>query len=194
MHYYIDGYNLMFRLGTPGPSFSAAREWVIEEIRVKSSMVRLTVTLVFDAHSTSEEPLPRHLGDLELCYSKHGETADDWILTRLRGSKHPSRITVVTSDSRLGAQVRQEGGHTVDVETFCHWLDRRCDKVNHNRPIHKGVVKAVKAEPEAVKKVSKKEPNRVSKTGDRWLDYYLEVFEERFSRLEEEEGSHDQDI
>ena len=49
MHYFIDGYNLLFRLLHGSEDLQSEREAIIYELNKKISLIKLDVAIVFDA-------------------------------------------------------------------------------------------------------------------------------------------------
>lgn len=126
MHYWIDGYNLLFRLqhGHPDPDLQHAREWILEELNQKISVSQIEISIVFDATWQKGESSHSHLGALEIFFTGQGETADQYILDQLLHLTNLKQETVVTSDKGLAYQVRNHGAHTQSVEAFMLWLNR----------------------------------------------------------------------
>ncbi len=128
MHYYIDGYNLMFRMGLAGGDFKKDRETIISKIYERIELVELDVTLVFDAQYRFGLGSRTHLHFLEICFTDEGETADDYILNELRSCPTPRNETVITSDNRLAWRARRLHAHTESVEEFYGRLEKRFRK------------------------------------------------------------------
>lgn len=158
MHYFIDGYNLMFRLMEATGNFQFERELIIYDLHHKTELLNLDVTLVFDAQYRLGYGERSHLQHLEICFTDQGETADEYILNELKNSRTPKQETVVTSDKRLACKVRDYQVKTMSVEEFTSWISKPIKKKN--------IVK--KAQPIVEQKVV-----------DGELDFYLKEFEKR---------------
>ena len=126
MHYYIDGYNLLFRmLRASDENLQIQRELVIQELNNKIQFLELDVTLVFDAQYQYGESTRTQLNYLEILFTSSGETADDFIISELKACRTPLQETVVTSDKKLAWRARRKLARTESVEEFFEWINRR---------------------------------------------------------------------
>jgi hypothetical protein len=125
MHYFIDGYNLLFRFLHDDNKLSDQREAVIHDLNTKIEILELEVTLVFDAQYQLGETSRSHYDNLEILFSGHGETADDLILEEIKRELRPRQVVVVTSDKKLAWFARRCSAKTESVEFFMDWLNRR---------------------------------------------------------------------
>lgn len=124
MHYYVDGYNLLFR--TEGPEdLRSSRERLILDFAKKATALHLTLTLVFDSSHPLSMLTRSHLHQLEIVYTEKKQSADAYILNQIQIAATPFLITVVTSDKKLAAFARQLGAKTLSVDLFLPWLNRR---------------------------------------------------------------------
>ncbi len=130
IHYLIDGYNLFFRTtsGGDGPDFTKEREKIISRISNEVDQAGLKASLIFDSawHEGPEERKCK--GTLEIHYTNKGESADDWIISRVKRDANPAKIIVVTSDRKLAWRARLKGASTLAVEEFIHLLRRLANK------------------------------------------------------------------
>ncbi len=130
MHYYIDGYNLLFRLCHGyAKNITEERRQIIEEISHYVDTLGLTATLIFDGNTLPGDINRTHYSNLEILYTDSGETADEWILQHLKFQRNPNQIVVVTSDKRLAWRARNLSARTEGVETFLKSLERRTKKL-----------------------------------------------------------------
>lgn len=136
MHYYIDGYNLLFRFSDQNKDFTNLREVMIRELDHQAAFLGLELTLVFDAQYQLGEASRTHYHSVEILYTAFGELADDLILSEIRTKTRPHLITVVTSDKKLAWFARRCEAKTESVEHFKAWLNRR-----YYNKLHKGDVK-----------------------------------------------------
>lgn len=184
MHYYIDGYNLMFRVVRAGDDLQSQRIKIIKDLNAKVHLLQIEATIVFDAQYQLGETSRTHFKDLEIFFTAEGETADEYILRHIKGVSHPENCTVVTSDKRLAWAVRRRLAKTESVEEFLGWLNKRFfNKIRHLK--EKEELKPPKAlhlpkKPVKRKKEIKEDPE------DR-LHYYLKIFEEKMGELKVEE-------
>ena len=125
MHYFIDGYNLMFRVLRTGDDLQKQRESIVSDLNKKIQLLNLNVTIVFDAHYQYGEGSRSLFESLEISFTDHGESADDYILKRVKSSPNPKQETVVTSDNKLAWRVRSLLGKTESVKEFLSRLNRR---------------------------------------------------------------------
>lgn len=162
MHYFIDGYNLLFRLvrAREGENLQKMREMIIEDLSRKITVLNLNATLVFDSYHHESLRSRTLFHSLELLFTDEGETADECILEELRKCKKPKDEMVVTSDKKLAQQARLKGAKTVSVEEFLADLNRRYQKRTEKRVEEK-------------EKIEFKE----SKKAESLNDYYLRIFE-----------------
>jgi predicted RNA-binding protein with PIN domain len=124
MHYFIDGYNMLFRLLHDSDDLQSKRESIIYDLNKKISLVKLNVSVVFDATSQIGGRSRSHYDQIEILFSAEGETADEYILDEIKNTLHPQQETVITSDKKLAWLVRNRSAHTESVEEFMLWLNR----------------------------------------------------------------------
>ena len=124
MHYFIDGYNLLFRLLHDKEDLQSQREAIIRDLNQKIALVKIDVSIVFDAAFQMGERTRTHYNELEILFTAEGESADEYIVDEIKNSPHPQQETVVTSDKKLAWRVRNRSAHTESVEDFVLWLNR----------------------------------------------------------------------
>lgn len=179
MHYYIDGYNLMFRLLPSHDDLSEVRQKLIEDLAAKASFLNLNLTIVFDAQYHPSEGSRSHYQNLEILFTDEGEIADERILEEIRQENNPSQVTVVTSDKKLAWFARRCRAATEPVEFFVTWLNKR----------FKNRVRHEKSAKEPSFKPKKKTPPKRCKPSQEVLpekctEYYLEAFHKRLEETE----------
>ena len=177
MHYFIDGYNLMFRVIRAGNDLQLQREAIIRDLNRKIKRLNLHVTLIFDAQYQTGESSRHHYQHLEIRFKEHGETADDFILKEIKHQKSPQYVTVVTSDKRLAWSVRRRHAKTESVEEFLSWLNRRYK--NKKKPLLELTPPTKDVKP----KVDSTHPPHQLSTSEECFEYYLEQFETTFQLL-----------
>lgn len=184
MHYYIDGYNLLFRKSLSSDGLKQEREAIIGFLSEKILECELQATVIFDAQYQPGLGSRTHLKNLEICYTDEGETADAHILRRIKLSKNPHLVTVVTSDHQLSAHVRRLQAQTLEIREFLDFLDK---KANSNREKSflgdKGAKKNLpKLKIASPSHTQKEESPPSPKHGiEESFDYYLYHFERKFS-------------
>ena len=165
MHFYIDGYNLLFStLRATAGELKDQRETLLADLSHKITHLNLDVTIVFDATSRLDDSNRSHLQDLEIVFTSHGQIADDYILSAIKHSPNPLQETVVTSDKKLAYSIRIHGGKTQSVTSFISWLNKKFEK----KPTE---ISPQEETPSPSKKTSVIEMK----------DYYQQIFEERLN-------------
>jgi uncharacterized protein len=179
MHYYIDGYNLLFRTMQTDDELADKRQSLIEDLNIKVQLLELEVTLVFDSHYQPGESTRSHYAHLEILFSAHGETADELILEEIKSERYPSKKTVVTSDKKLAWFARRCSAKTESVEQFLEWLNKRYkNKIRQKLlPDPRKATKNPKIE-KIIIPVPAKNPEEC-------FDFYLDQFQKRFEVIEE---------
>lgn len=174
MHYFIDGYNLMFKTLSPGIDLKSQREQVILTLNEKVQALKLNATIVFDAQYQLGEGSRSHFQTLEICFTDEGETADDYILRAIKRSKNPKLETVVTSDKKLAERSRRLLANTQSVKQFLDWLEKKYAHM----PEEKSAPKKMKI---VLKEHAKedKTPPKPGRTIEESFDYYLYEFEKK---------------
>lgn len=174
MHYYVDGYNLLFRLIHNKDSLQKQREELIQDLESKSALLKLHVTLVFDSYFRTDESSRALMRNLEVCYTAHKETADEFIIHKIKEAKQPSQITVVTSDNLLAWHCRCQLAKTMRVEEFTSWINKRYNNKKRPPPPQPPTLPLLQT-----KTKSSKAPVVTPKTEEQCFDFYLQTFEEK---------------
>jgi len=151
MHYYIDGYNLLFRTAwkSHSQSLEKGRSDLIHELDRKAKLCRLNITVIFDAPLQTEELKRGHFHSLEIIFTAYGQTADDYIISYFETKKSLHHATLVSSDKRLQHRVQALGAKTEPVEQFLSWLEKKSRK-------KRVYVKEVKVAPKVASKTTPK--------------------------------------
>jgi predicted RNA-binding protein with PIN domain len=115
----IDGYNLLYARGD-GPS-AASRGRLVRDLVRWAGVRQRRAVVVFDAWAQGErvEREEAH-GPVTVCFTRHGERADDWIVRRV--SERPEAV-VVTSDRAVRQAAQRRGAAVLDSESFASRLD-----------------------------------------------------------------------
>ena len=116
LHYLIDGYNLLYALtDIPVGSWAQKRETLLRKIADQRPHGKNRITIIFDSREG--------LGDrarqdtMDIVYTA-GETADDWIIKKVRQIQNPRVVVVVTNDQGLRRMVRGTGAKWVSTAEF----------------------------------------------------------------------------
>lgn len=163
-HYYIDGYNLMFRLLHTDDDLQTERQHIIQDINSKIQNLGIRITLVFDAQYQTGSATRTHFQHLQILFSSHGETADDLIIQCLKEEDNPRQCTVVTSDKQLAWRARHLEAKTQSVGAFMKWLNKAAQK--RTKPT---------APPTPPPQRSKERTTKIITDGS--FEHYLETFE-----------------
>lgn len=179
MHYYVDGYNLMFRILYGEDEISAQRQQLIDDLNRKIQLLELEVTIVFDAQYQYGDSSRSHFQNLEILFTAHGETADELILEEIKAEPNPHQVTVVTSDKKLAWFARRCAAKTESVEQFVEWVNTRFK--NKIRKQKLGIPQAKNKEV----KITLTKPKRPIPgiTPEESFDFYLTQFQESFEKI-----------
>ena len=154
MHYYVDGYNLIFSLIESKESLQSLRQKVVRLLQKRFALLGLQGTLVFDgSHRRDEESGLSYHSPLIVAYTPKGQSADEYIVERIGSSKNPKLATVVTNDRGLILHVASLGAKSLSNGEFIRWLKGKSKK----------------------KKAEEIEPKDSQKN----IDRLLKIFEER---------------
>jgi predicted RNA-binding protein with PIN domain len=178
MHYFIDGYNLLFRTGRLGEDLQDDRDQIIQELAEEAEQLGLDITLVFDSTFQKGMSTRSHFNKIEIVFTSFGEEADDYILNELESIALPQQETVVTSDKRLAWKARRRKALTETIEEFLAWVKKR-------QKSKKRLKKTEKVKPKSkIPEVAHTIP-----TSEGTQEFYLKTFENKF---EEEERHREQ--
>jgi len=174
VHYYIDGYNLLFRLLHAGENLRSQREILTQDLKKKVNLLKLDATLVFDSHYQPDEGSRSHIDLLEIVFTAVGETADEYILQEVKEAKAPGQLTVVTSDKKLAWLARLRLANTISAEEFVAWLNKRYKNRLRQLKAPAKELKLPAVKPQEIE--VKKDPEQGASPQD-CFGYYLESFE-----------------
>lgn len=125
--YVIDGYNVLFRLLHKGESVQAARDAMIVYLGRKVTHLGLKAILVFDSAYQEGLATAKKEGEMAVVFTGEGQTADEWILHRVK-EKEKENLCVVTTDKTLAKHVRLKGAETLSCEDFLKYINKRALK------------------------------------------------------------------
>jgi hypothetical protein len=123
MHYFVDGYNLLFRLAKDETKpLQNKREILLAAL----ASFKLNLSIVFDSalarHGAQERG---HWQDIEIVYTELGQSADAYIKQQIMDSPTPRQETVITSDRELARICKHLGAHVQSIETFVGKLNNK---------------------------------------------------------------------
>lgn len=183
MHYYIDGYNLLFRLLKAGDEVRRQREQITVDIEKMVHALNLDVTLVFDSHYQEDENTKSHFKSLEIIFTAKGESADEYILQELKESKCPTHHTVVTSDKKLARLCQLRLALTESVDEFLAWITKRYKNKIRPKKTPIAPLPAIKTAQEPKKQEPTTLPTSLE-SAEGCFSFYLETFEKEIQELE----------
>jgi uncharacterized protein len=119
MHYWIDGYNFLFRVTKNYREMKQNEKRLLAALNRSIVLLKYQATVVFDGREKDPpEALRRNLNSLSLIYTPHHQTADDYILSAIAESADPAQEVVVSSDLELLRKAKQRGAKVQTVEQF----------------------------------------------------------------------------
>lgn len=126
MQYWIDGYNLLFKIPRLHGTLEEKRRQLILDLNDLAKKAQLSFVLVFDANDKDRSLDSRSNYDaLEIIYTTSKKTADEAILERVEAVRHPATVCVVSSDKGLTSQVKALGAQVLSLSEFCLFLDKK---------------------------------------------------------------------
>jgi len=127
MHYYVDGYNLLFKNAWEhtATNLQEARSRLIQELDRHASTLHITLTIVFDAPFQSDELKRGHFRSIEIIFTSKGQSADHYLIEHLQHRRSKTKVIVVTSDKPLARSVKSLGAAVVSVHDFLKSLRKR---------------------------------------------------------------------
>ncbi|MBI3901136.1 MAG: NYN domain-containing protein [Chlamydiia bacterium] len=129
MHYYLDGYNILFSLSHSKKSLLHQRKELTLFLQEAFAKKKIRGSLIFDGKVNLEEESGRaYPSPLELVFTSQGETADAYILEQAEFCKHRSQLTVITNDQGLRRHLRYMRVKTMDNQKFLSWLSKEKQK------------------------------------------------------------------
>ena len=134
MHYWIDGYNLLFYLPKTNGSFEEKRRVLISQINEQAKLLSLQSTIVFDASDPSQKHDSRsHYDCLEIVYTHAKKSADDAILEAVEFSRNRANLCVVSSDKGLSLKAQALGAQILSLPEFLFFLFKKHKKKAFNQ-------------------------------------------------------------
>ena len=135
MHYYVDGYNFLFRICHKVDPLEEKRNQLIDLLNEELQFLKGRCSLVFDSRDQVRDcPQCAFLENLEVIYTPRGLTADHYIIELVEHSQAPKAITVVTSDSGLGRVCRHLGSHVMTIDDFITFILKKTKKREPSKP------------------------------------------------------------
>lgn len=174
----IDGYNLLFSYLLSHGDLKPEREKMIVSLSELLKRAKKEATVVFDSHVPKTPATKGHFGALEIIFTDQGEEADDYILRKIKGSKRPSLYLVVTGDKKLAERARRLLAKTISIKEWIQLTVKQAEKQALLEKEKREKPTAPAPPPSPVpQKIEIKKPLSEE-------EYLLEVFEERYQRIE----------
>lgn len=130
MIYFVDGYNLLFKFFNDEKSIENERRIIIDFLNEKANLLNIHIYLVFDGHKQKNTFYNySYYNNLKVIYTTKGQTADDYILEQIFLSKHPKKITVVSSDNALISKARIMQSLSKSIDSFLDFLSKKEDHI-----------------------------------------------------------------
>jgi hypothetical protein len=114
----VDGHNLIAKL--PGIHLDDPddEERLVERLRRYQARTGKRLTVFFDAGLPGGPDQGLSTSKVRVVFASAGGSADKLIVRRVRRSRDPQGLTVVTSDHKIIAAVERLGARAVRAETF----------------------------------------------------------------------------
>lgn len=129
MYYLIDGYNLIFSLIESKESLQTMRQKLIHTLQKKFAKRKVSGMLVFDgSHRREEESGLSYPSPLIVAYAPKGQSADEYIVEQIEGSRHPKQMIVVTNDRGLARHAKSYGSKVMGNDEFISWINKKKKK------------------------------------------------------------------
>jgi len=142
LHYLIDGYNLLYALtDIPSGDWAKKRETLLLKIAAERPQGKNSLTVIFDSRQGLGDRARQ--GDLDIIYTA-GETADDWIISKVRKVSNPRVLIVVTDDQGLRRMIRGTGAKWISTAEF--WKSAGAAPREPNPSLDPGAVEEINEE------------------------------------------------
>ena len=116
LHYLIDGYNVIYAWPEiPPGAWQLKREFLLRFLKSQKPHGNNAVTVVFDSREGSGSQSSD--GGISVVYTA-GETADDWISNKVRGTANPRTLVVVSNDKGIRNLIRGTGAKFQSATEF----------------------------------------------------------------------------
>ena len=119
----IDGHNLIGRLSTISLENPDDEEELVRLLKSYRARTGKAITVVFDPGGAFALPETRRVGGIQVIFAPHGSSADAVIARRVRQSRNPGGLLVVTSDRKLTETVSSQGARAQSSEAFAAQLE-----------------------------------------------------------------------
>ena len=126
MHYIIDAYNLIGKLSTISLADSNKEEKLIDRFKSLKKNKNDHFLIVFDGKRKDNPYQSRQtLDQISVVFTDILESADNFILRKLKAIKHKSNVTVVTSDNEIKFSCKKQKITCLNSESFFRFLSNK---------------------------------------------------------------------
>jgi predicted RNA-binding protein with PIN domain len=135
----VDGHNLIAKLPDIHLDDPDDEERLVERLRRYQAHSGKRVTVFFDAGLPGGPDRNLSTSKVRVVFAPAGGSADRLIVRRVRRSRDPGGLTVVTSDEKIIAAVERGGARAVHSEIFAADLDAlsaAVDAMDPSRDVH----------------------------------------------------------
>jgi len=132
----VDGYNVIFAWDElkelSNINIDSAREALIELLKNYGGINNIKITVVFDGYRAAGNPGSRYMdGNVEVVFTKEGETADNYIEKTVFSKKKGFDITVVSSDRTVQMTVMGDGALRISSREFYDEITRAAEAIRN---------------------------------------------------------------
>jgi predicted RNA-binding protein with PIN domain len=129
MHYYIDGFNLLFKMTKGYADMRMRKREILLSLNTAAVLYTLDLTIVFDGKQVDQPLAVRtNLDELRIIYTPFHQTADTYLLSLLDYETDLDEITIISSDREVTGKAKQKGAHILSSENFLIFLDKKSKK------------------------------------------------------------------
>lgn len=119
----IDGHNLIAKIPDLHLDDPHDEAQLVERLRRYQARTGKRLTVMFDGGLPGGPERGLSTSKVGVVFAPAGQPADGLIVNRVRRSRDPHGLTVVTSDQKIVAAAEQCGARVVPAETFAAELD-----------------------------------------------------------------------
>ena len=115
----IDGHNLIGQMPDIALDDPDDELKLVQRLRIYRAQTGKSITVVFDSGGTYHPPQNLSGGGVEVVFAPVGSNADAIIARRIRRSRNPPGLTVVSSDREVRAVANECGARMMGAAEFC---------------------------------------------------------------------------
>ncbi len=119
----IDGHNLIAHLSGVRLDDPDDEARLVERLRRYQARIGKRLTVIFDRGLPGGFDRDMSTSNVKVVFAPTGRSADALIVNRVRRSRDPRGLTVVTSDQKIIAAVEKQGARVVRSERFAAEMD-----------------------------------------------------------------------